>query len=113
VTVDDIRQHITLVVRGADLAGSTGRQVALARLLGRTLPPAFLHHPLVMHADGRKLSKSSGDTAIRALRDSGLSAPDVIGRAAAAAGLIASPRALPASVVPRLFADPTPGTAGI
>jgi glutamyl-tRNA synthetase/glutamyl-Q tRNA(Asp) synthetase len=104
VTVDDTRQGITLVVRGADLVTSTGRQVALAGLLGRAVPPAFLHHPLVMHPDGRKLSKSSGDTGIRALRERGRSAGDVIGLAAAAVGLIEAPRPLPASEVPSLFA---------
>jgi glutamyl/glutaminyl-tRNA synthetase len=106
VTVDDTRQGITLVVRGADLVTSTGRQVALAGLLGRTVPPAFLHHPLVMHPDGRKLGKSSGDTGIRALRDHGRSAGEVIGLAAAAVGLIESPRPLPAGTVPSLFAGP-------
>jgi len=104
VTVDDARDGITLVVRGADLVTSTGRQVALAGLLGRAVPPAFLHHPLVMHPDGRKLSKSSGDTGIRALRERGCSAGEVIGLAAAAVGLIEAPRPLPASEVPSLFA---------
>jgi hypothetical protein len=104
VTVDDARDGITLVVRGADLVTSTGRQVALAGLLGRAVPPAFLHHPLVMHPDGRKLSKSSGDTGIRALRERGCSAGEVIGLAAAAVGLIEAPRPLPASEVAWLFA---------
>ena len=36
VTVDDTEQHIDLVIRGADLLASTGRQIRLARLLGRT-----------------------------------------------------------------------------
>jgi glutamyl/glutaminyl-tRNA synthetase len=68
VTVDDWRQQIDLVVRGVDLLASTGRQIRLARLLGRERPPAFLHHPLIVKADGRKLSKSDRDTGVRDLR---------------------------------------------
>src|SRR5688572_1181734 len=83
VTVDDFQQGITLVIRGADLVSSTGRQIALARMLGRPAPPLFMHHPLIVTADGRKLSKSSGDTSVRELRARGLTAPEVIGRAAA------------------------------
>ena len=88
VTVDDWRQDVSLVIRGEDLVSSTGRQLALARMLGRATPPAFTHHPLIVKPDGEKLSKSSGDTGIRELRTAGLSPPEVIGRAAAAAGLI-------------------------
>ena len=56
VVVDDGAQGITDVVRGADLADNTPRQIALQRALG--LPtPRYLHTPLVMAADGHKLSK--------------------------------------------------------
>ena len=82
VTVDDFEQAVTLVIRGEDLLTSTGRQIQLARLLGRAKPPRFYHHPLVMKSPGQKLSKSDGDTSVRDLRASGLAAQDVIGRAA-------------------------------
>src|SRR5436190_4986673 len=42
-TVDDLVQGVTLVIRGDDLLASTGRQLQLARLLGRVEPAEFLH----------------------------------------------------------------------
>lgn len=80
-TVDDYVQGVTLVIRGEDLLASTGRQIQLARLLGRPEPPAFLHHPLIMKSATQKLSKSDGDTGVRELRARGWSAADVIDRA--------------------------------
>jgi glutamyl-Q tRNA(Asp) synthetase len=80
-TVDDWVQGVTLVVRGVDLLASTGRQIQLARLLGRTEPPAFLHHGLIMKAPGQKLSKSDGDTGVRELRARGWTPADVIAHA--------------------------------
>ena len=62
MTVDDYLQGITDVIRGADLLSSTGRQLRLARLLGRATPPRFWHHPLIMKSPSQKLSKSDGDT---------------------------------------------------
>lgn len=59
VVVDDAAQGIGEVVRGADLADSTPRQILLARLLG--LPaPAYAHVPLVLAADGSRLAKRHG-----------------------------------------------------
>jgi glutamyl-tRNA synthetase/glutamyl-Q tRNA(Asp) synthetase len=83
-TVDDLVQGITLVIRGDDLLASTGRQVQLARLLGRDEPPEFLHHPLIMKSPDQKLSKSDGDTGIRELRARGLTPAQVIEMAMAA-----------------------------
>lgn len=85
VAVDDHRQGIDLVVRGQDLLPSTGRQIRLARLLGRERPPAFRHHPLLMKRPGQKLSKSDGDTGVRELRAGGWTPEQVKG--AARAGL--------------------------
>jgi glutamyl-Q tRNA(Asp) synthetase len=57
VVVDDARQGVTHVVRGADLLASTPVQCLLQQLLG--LPaPAYAHVPLALDAGGRKLSKS-------------------------------------------------------
>jgi len=59
VVVDDADQGITHVVRGEDLADNTPRQILLQRALG--LPtPVYLHTPLVLAADGQKLSKQNG-----------------------------------------------------
>ncbi len=59
VVVDDAAQGVTDVVRGADLADNTARQILLQEALG--LPtPHYLHAPLVVNAAGEKLSKQSG-----------------------------------------------------
>jgi len=71
VAVDDWQQQIDLVIRGEDLLASTGRQIRLARLLGRERPPTFLHHSLIMRTPTQKLSKSDGATGIRDLRAAG------------------------------------------
>jgi glutamyl-tRNA synthetase/glutamyl-Q tRNA(Asp) synthetase len=86
-SVDDHVQGVTLVIRGDDLLSSTGRQIQLARLLGREEPPQFLHHPLIMKSTTQKLSKSDGDSGIRDLRQRGWTPAHVIGRAAWLAGL--------------------------
>ncbi len=86
--VDDLEHGIDLVIRGDDLLASTGRQIQLAALLGRTEPPQFLHHALIVKPDGAKLSKSNRDTGVRDLRAAGVSAARVRGLAAAAVGLL-------------------------
>jgi glutamyl-Q tRNA(Asp) synthetase len=103
VTVDDMRQGVTLVIRGADLVSSTGRQILLARMLERQNPPVFLHHPLIHDDRGEKLSKSARDTGVRELRSSGLTAPEVIGIAASRVGLVDPGESILASDVSRLF----------
>jgi glutamyl-tRNA synthetase/glutamyl-Q tRNA(Asp) synthetase len=80
-TVDDHVQGVTHVIRGDDLLSSTGRQIQLARLLGRAEPPVFYHHPLIMKSPTQKLSKSDGDTGIGDLRAKGWTAERVIAQA--------------------------------
>ncbi len=61
VVVDDYHQGITHVVRGEDLLDNTARQIALQQALGYPTPH-YLHVPLVLAADGQKLSKQNGAT---------------------------------------------------
>lgn len=76
VTVDDALQGVTHVVRGRDLYHATAIQRLLQQLLG--LPePVYFHHRLISGEDGRKLSKSRGDTGLAALRAAGLTPADV------------------------------------
>lgn len=79
VTVDDFEQGVNLVIRGEDLLSSTGRQIQLARMLGRNDPPRFMHHPLVMKSAGQKVSKSDHDTGIRDLRSAGATPAEILG----------------------------------
>ena len=63
VVVDDAAQGISHVVRGLDLLDNTPRQILLQNALG--LPtPQYLHTPLVLAADGQKLSKQNGAAAL-------------------------------------------------
>lgn len=63
VVLDDIAQGVTEVVRGADLIEPTGRQISLYQILGQQ-PVQYLHLPLAMAQEGRKLSKQNHAPAI-------------------------------------------------
>jgi len=72
--VDDAESGVTMVVRGADLRPSTPIQRLLQQLLG--LPePSYLHHPLVVHQDGRRLAKRDLAPTLAAMRESGVDGP--------------------------------------
>lgn len=76
VVVDDALQGVTHVVRGEDLFFATSVHRMLQALLG--LPePVYHHHRLFRDANGRKLAKSTGATALRALRRDGLTPAEV------------------------------------
>jgi len=78
VVVDDAAMGITEVVRGDDLLAATHRQLLLYRALGLD-PPRFVHVPLVVSADGRRLAKRHGDTRLAAIRAAGVSSATVVG----------------------------------
>jgi glutamyl-tRNA synthetase len=78
VVVDDAAMGINEVLRGDDLLPATHRQLLLYEALGLA-PPRFVHVPLVVAPDGRRLAKRHGDTRIDALRRAGLRPSQVVG----------------------------------
>jgi glutamyl-Q tRNA(Asp) synthetase len=98
VVVDDGAQGITHVVRGTDLADNTARQIVLQGALG--LPtPQYLHTPLVLGANGEKLSKQNGAQALDT--SSPAAALAALQQAAQALGLPASMH----NTIPQALAD--------
>jgi len=94
VTVDDGEAGVTEVVRGWDLLSSAPRQMYLQKLFGFPAP-VYGHIPLLMAADGRRLSKRDKDLDLGYLRQH--CKPELLlGVLAAAAGLIPRPEALSA-----------------
>ncbi len=78
VVVDDAAMAVTHVVRGDDLLDSTPRQLFLYEAL-RLRAPRFLHLPLLVDPEGRRLSKRQRDLSIAALRSAGVPAERIIG----------------------------------
>lgn len=94
-TVDDLLTGVTEVVRGDDLLPATPAQILLAdslvpwledRKAGSPAPLHYLHLPLVVGPDGRRLAKRHGDTRVATCRERGLSPGQVIGFLAASCG---------------------------
>lgn len=79
VVVDDARQGVTHVVRGDDLLPSAGRQMLLYGALGLGPTPSYMHLPLVLGPDGRRLAKRHGDTRLTAYQDQGVPVERVLG----------------------------------
>lgn len=96
VVVDDHEMGITEVVRGDDLLPSAFRQCELYDCFG-WLPPRFVHVPLVVGEDGRRLAKRHGDTRLATLRAQGVSNTALVGLLAWSCGL----RTDPAPVTPQ------------
>ena len=87
VSVDDGESGVTEVVRGRDLLSSTPRQIWLMRLLNYRVPK-YYHISLVCDGNGRKLSKSEGDSVLRLLNKY---PPEyILGKLAFAAGISAT-----------------------
>lgn len=89
VTVDDLHQQVTHVVRGADLADSRFNQLELGRLLRPDrVPIQYLHAPLVLDGQGERLSKRDGSDSLQTLRSKGLLAEQVIAEMGHGLGLL-------------------------
>lgn len=90
VTIDDALMGITEVVRGWDLLGSTPLQIYLHKLLGFT-PPQYMHIPLLIAPDGRRLAKRDRDMDLELLRKIYGNPEPIIGYLAYLAGQIEKP----------------------
>ncbi|MCI8934986.1 MAG: tRNA glutamyl-Q(34) synthetase GluQRS [Clostridiaceae bacterium] len=99
VVCDDGAMGVNQVVRGRDLLSSTPRQLLLYRLIGLK-PPQFYHIPLLLSAEGRRLSKRDGDLDLGALREK-RTAEELTGYLAWLAGLLERPEpASPGQLLP-------------
>ena len=76
VVADDIADGVNDVVRGSDLLEYTAVQIQLWEALGAQ-PPRWLHTPLILGRDGRKLSKSHGSAHVGAMRDAGATPAEI------------------------------------
>jgi glutamyl-tRNA synthetase len=90
VVVDDADMGITEVVRGDDLVPSTPRQLLLYEAL-QLAPPHFIHVPLVVGPDRRRLAKRHGDTRLAALREAGVRPEALVGLLAWSCGWLPRP----------------------
>lgn len=70
VVVDDIDMKITDVIRGDDHVNNTPRQINIYEALGAPVP-AFAHLPMILGADGAKLSKRHGAVSVMQYREDG------------------------------------------
>lgn len=103
VVVDDLLMGINEVVRGADLLDSTARQIQLVEALGGT-PPAWAHVPLVVNAQGEKLSKREAGLTLRSLREEGLKPEELAGWMGWSLGLLDRAEPCTAAELVPLFA---------
>lgn len=90
VVVDDHDQGVTEVVRGDDLIFSTYRQLAIAQFMDWATPK-YIHVPLIVGGDGRRLAKRHGDTRVSHLREHGVKSSAIVGYLAWTANLVAEP----------------------
>lgn len=103
VVSDDIYQGVNLIIRGMDILSSSGRQIQIARMLGRKNTPVLLHHKLLVDAKGRKLSKRDFAQDIHMQKIAGTDPQDILGAAAFQAGLIPNFQKIAVRDLPGLF----------
>ncbi len=108
VVIDDFDMGVTEVMRGDDLLQATHRQLLLQEALG-IAPPRYLHLPLVVGPDGRRLAKRHGDTRISVYRENGVAPERIIGMLAASCGWAEPGETLAArDLIPRYRIDTIP-----
>ncbi len=83
--VDDAEEGVTEIVRGDDLFAATPAQIILQHALGFPTP-RYLHVPLVVGMDGKRLAKRHGDTRIAYYREKGATAEQILGVLARSCG---------------------------
>jgi glutamyl-tRNA synthetase len=99
VVVDDARQGVTEVVRGADLLESTARQLLLQEALD--LPRVrYVHVPLVVDESGRRLAKRHDDLSLQELRAGGTDPRAIVAWAARTCGVECAERATASDILP-------------
>jgi len=102
VVVDDALSGVTEVVRGNDLLFSTPRQIYLQQTLGFSTPD-YYHIPLLIDAEGRRLSKRDGDGCMENVRAKYKNGAPILGALAAALGLLPSPESVTTADLLPLF----------
>lgn len=107
VCIDDLVQGITHIVRGEDIRNSTARQIALSGIISEVctgdaslqIPtyrrPLYLHHPLIVDPNGKKLSKREHAHSLRQEKEAGISAELLLGRVLYKAKITPTPSPLP------------------
>jgi len=104
VTVDDLAMGITQVVRGADLLGSTARQLALMAVF-KGQAPTYAHVPLVLSPEGTRLAKRNRPVALEDLRNQGITANTVRSQLARSLGIACDEYAKPPDLVAQFSFD--------
>jgi glutamyl-tRNA synthetase len=111
VVVDDATLGVNEVLRGDDLIPSTPRQLRLYAALGLE-PPQFVHVPLVIGTDGRRLAKRHGDTRLVSLRQAGVEPEALIGLLAWSCGWLRDIRPIaPRDLLRQFLLETIPPTA--
>ena len=77
VVSDDVEMKITHVIRGDDHISNTPKQIMLYNAMGRDVP-VFAHVPMILGADGKRLSKRHGATAVGEYQHQGILADAMV-----------------------------------
>jgi glutamyl-tRNA synthetase len=109
VVVDDARQGVTEILRGADLLDSCARQWLLQDALGYD-HPRWWHVPLVTDESGRRLAKRSDDLSLARLRDAGTDPRRIVSWVARSAAIDVPPRVDAREIIARFEIERLPRT---